>query len=192
MEKDLNMPLNPSSFIKLNVTDTCSIWNILSSNVLWKAAQSAKCVFCCTAFVQYECLDKPRRSISPKEEELKKRLKIEQSKNNFSVYHLDIKDLLDVEVLRERKNLGKGELSSIAFAKITRQAFLTDDQGARKLASTALDANNVQTTPHLFGWLIHERFLNDGDKQLVIDQHLSFKRPLKEYFESMYMKALEL
>lgn len=185
------MPLDPSIFNKLNVADTCSIWNILSSKVLWSAAQSAKCVFCCTAFVQYECLDKPRRNITPKESELRTRLIYEQSKENFSVYHLDLDDLLDIQILEERKNLGKGELSSIAFARRTRQAFITDDQGARKLASTILDASNVQTTPHLFGWLTHERFLTDGDKQVVIDQHMSFNRPLQKYFEKMYTKALE-
>ena len=185
------MRLDPSSFIKLNVADTCSIWNIVSSGVLLNAAKSAKCTFCCTAFVHYECFDKPRKSISKKEEELQLRLKREQSMGQFSVYHLDLDDLLDVEVLRERMNLGKGELSSIAFARRTRQGFLTDDQGARTLAEAALTEGHVQTTPQLFGWLIYERFLTDGDKELVIDQHVDFNRPLKKYFEAMYERALE-
>ena len=185
------MPINPSVFNKYNVADTCSIWNILSSKVLLRATLSAKCVFCCTAFVQYECLDKPRKSISPKELELQVLLKNEQEKSNFSVYHLDIDDLLDVEVLQERMNLGKGELSSIAFARRTRQAFLTDDQGARKLACASLNVNSVQTTPHLFSWLIYENFLTDGDKQRVMEQHESFNRPLNKYFQVMYEKALQ-
>ena len=88
-------------------------------------------------------------------------------------------------------NLGKGELSSIAFAKRTRQAFLTDDQGARKLATTSLDNCNIQTTPHLFGWLMYQQFLSDSDKDRVIAQHEEFDRPLKKYFEIMYTKALE-
>jgi len=191
MEKVFNMSINPSVFNKLNVADTCSIWNILSSKLLLQATKAAKCVFCCTAYVQYECLDKPRKSISSKDTELKTLLKKEQEQENFSVYHLDIDDLLDIEVLQERMNLGKGELSSIAFAKKTRQAFLTDDQGARKLASTTLETNNIQTTPHLFGWLIYERFLSDDDKDKVIIQHESFNRPLKKYFEKMYNRALK-
>ena len=186
------MPLDPSSFIKYNVTDTCSIWNILSSGLLLKAAKSAKCIFCCTAFVQYECFDKPRKNVSPNDERLQFLLKREQSNGQFSVYHLDIEDLLDIEVLQERMNLGKGELSSIAFARRTRQGFLTDDQGARSLAATALEESRVQTTSQLFGWLIYERFLTDGDKDRVIEQHTSFNRPLKKYFEIMYQKALEL
>lgn len=185
------MPLNPTNFIKFNVTDTCSIWNILSSSVLLNAAKSAKCIFCCTAFVQYECFDKPRKSTTEKERNLQVRLKREQTQGQFSVYHLELEDLLDVEVLQERRNLGKGELSSIAFARRTRQGFLTDDQGARKLARTALPENQVQTTPQLFGWLIYGLFLTDGDKDTVIAQHISYGRPLKEYFEIMNERALE-
>ena len=185
------MPLNPSKFIPLNVADTCSVWNIVSSSLLLGAAKSANCTFCCTAFVQYECFDKPRKSISEKEKELQLLLRQAQSQGQFSVYHLELEDLLDVEVLRERMNLGKGELSSIAFARRTRQGFLTDDQGARGLAESALSESQVQTTPLLFGWLIYKRFLTDGDKDRVIDQHVNFDRPLRKYFETMYERALE-
>lgn len=185
------MALNPSGFSKLNVADTCSIWNIVSSSVLLNAAKSARCTFCCTAFVQYECFDKPRKSISEQEAELQSLLRQEQARGQFSAYHLELEDLLDVDVLQARMNLGKGELSSIAFARRTRQAFLTDDQGARKLAETALPENQIQTVPLLFGWLIHERFLTDSDKDIVIKQHSSFGRPLKQYFEVMYKRALE-
>ena len=185
------MGLNPSVFNKLNVADACSIWNILSSKVFRQATQTAKCVFCCTAFVQYECLDKPRKSISEKEQQLKDMLKKEQSQGQFLVYPLDIDDLMDIGILQERMNLGKGELSSIAFAKKTRQAFLTDDQPARRLASATLNPDSIQTTPHLFGWLIYENILSDGDKDKVIQEHEHFDRPLKKYFEIMYIKALE-
>lgn len=185
------MPFNPSNFIKLNVADTCSIWNIVSSKVLLNAAKSAKCTFCCTAFVQYECFGKPRKSISEKEKELRSLLKREQLQGQFTAYHLELEDLLDIEVLQDRMNLGKGELSSIAFARRTKQGFLTDDQGARKLAETALSEKQIQTTPQLFGWLIYEQFLTDGDKNTVIEQHTNFGRPLKKYFEIMYECALE-
>lgn len=185
------MPLDPTRFITLNVIDTCSIWNILSSKKLLGASKSAKCIFCCTAFVQYECLDKPRMSSDGKEKELQDLLRQEQTQGNFSVYHLDLDDLLDVKVLQQRNDLGKGELSSIAFARKTRQAFLTDDQGARTLAESSLAAENVQTTPQLFGWLIYEKYLTDSDKDTVIGQHKAFNRPLSKYFERMYEVALE-
>jgi len=191
MERELNMPLKVTNFKKLNVTDTCSIWNILSSKALLNAAKSSSCVFCCTAFVHYECLDKPRKNTSEIDLKLQSLLRSEQSKGSFSVYHLELEDLMDVDVLQKRMDLGKGELSSIAFAKRTRQGFLTDDQGARVLASYSLQDDFIQTTPQLFGWLIYKRHLTDSDKNTVIEQHESNKRPLKKYFETMYIRALE-
>lgn len=106
-------------------------------------------------------------------------------------YHISIEDLQDIEILQKRKNLSKGELSSIVFAKKTRQALLTDDQGARKLAEQVMDKKSVQTTPHLFGWLFYADFLRDGDKDRIIKEHKDFKRPLAKYFSEMYVKALE-
>ena len=94
-------------------------------------------------------------------------------------------------MLERRKKLGKGELSSIAFAKRTGQAFLTDDKNALKLALEVLPRGQVQTTPDLFGWLIFEQRLGDSDKQVVISQHESLKRPLKEKFEESYSLALQ-
>jgi hypothetical protein len=133
------MMLDISTFHITNMVDTCGVWNILSSKLLYHAALSANCVFSRTAFVEYECLSKPRSSINKHDEQLQQLLRQEQQKGNFKAYYLDIDDLLEVEVLEKRKNLGKGELSSIAFAKRTNQAFLTDDQRARKLAGEVMD-----------------------------------------------------
>lgn len=185
------MPFNFSEFHKINVIDTCSIWNILSSNILYQASISAGCHYSCTAFVQYECLDKPRKSINEKDHELQKRLKKEQTKGRFEVFHLELEDLLDVDVLDKRKALGKGELSSIAFAKRTGQAFITDDQGARELAASYIDKKMVQTVPRLLGWLFFNQALSDHDKNDIILEHVKYHRPLKKYFEIMYGKALE-
>jgi|APLak6261658528_1056013.scaffolds.fasta_scaffold15512_1 predicted nucleic acid-binding protein len=192
------MNLNPSIFNTLNVIDSCSIWNILSSKILRQATKTAKCVFCCTQFVQYECLHKPRKSIpNDNDKKLIERLNDEQNQGNFTVYSLDIEQLLEIDILEKRKNLGKGELSSIAFAKITNQAFLTDDYQARILANNELKINTVQTTPHLFGWLMYESILNDSDKDAVVKELREFKRldekrRLKtKFFDEMYNKALE-
>jgi predicted nucleic acid-binding protein len=184
------MAINPSKFHLLNVADTCAVWNVLSSTLLFHTADSANCVFSCTAYVAYECLVKPRKSSNSKDEELIKQLKNEQTKNKFQVYHLEIEDLLEVEILAKRKNLGKGELSSIAFAKRTNQAFLTDDQGARKLASQVMEISRVQTTPHLLGWLFYIRRISDIDKDSIVSQHEYFNRPLKKYFEEIYSQVL--
>src|SRR5262249_29710980 len=101
-----------------------------------------------------------------------------------------VEELLEVETLEKRKNLGKGELSAIAFAKRTRQAFHTDDQGARKLAQQVMPEKLVQTTPHLFGWLYLGQRLGDGDKEGIINEHERGARPLRPHFEEVYQRAL--
>ncbi|MFZ2448292.1 MAG: hypothetical protein WAW37_18185 [Syntrophobacteraceae bacterium] len=123
--------------------------------------------------------------------ELLNRYKIESGRGYFQVYHIDINDLNDVEILERRRNLSKGELSSMVFAKRTQQAFLTDDQGARKLASNYMDNKMVQTTPHLLGWLIYSRFLVDSDVDPIIQEHVTLGRPLAPHFKKAYYRALE-
>jgi hypothetical protein len=185
------MAINPSIFEKLNVIDTCSIWNMLSSHLFYSTARAAGCYFCCTHFVYYECILKPRRNPSIEDKELKKRFVNEYQLGAFPKHHLDIEDLQDLIIIENRKRLSKGELTSIIFAKKTRQAFLTDDQNARKLGEKIIGKNMVQTTPHLFGWLYFICKLGDNDMSKVIKEHEKYGRPLKPYFEEMYLKALE-
>lgn len=183
--------LDPSKFHRLNVVDTCAIWNIISTQLLRTTAYSVGCSFCCTDFVYYECLYKPRTRIKPKDVALQDLLKQEMMYGRFKNYHLDIEDLQEIDVLQRRKNLGKGELASIAFAKKTCQAFLTDDQGARNLAEEVLNLNMVQTTAHLLGWLFFESFLSDGDLNQIIDEHKRYNGKLETYFIVMYRRALD-
>jgi hypothetical protein len=57
--------------------------------------------------------------------------------------------------------------------------------------------NSVQTTPHLFGWLIYENILNDSDKHTVVKELKEFerldgKRRLQtKFFDDMYNKVLQ-
>lgn len=185
------MEINPSQFHLLNVTDTCAVWNILSSRLLYRTAVSVGCHFSCTTFVNYECLLKPRKATSPAEEELKNRLRTEQQNGQFRVCELTTDDLLEMDILESRKKLGKGELSSIAFAKRTPQAFQTDDKSARKLAQQVMQEKLVQTTPHLFGWLYFTQRLGDSDKEAIIEEHERHQRPLRNQFEEMYLRALQ-
>ena len=184
------MAIDPSRFELHNVADTCAVWNVLSSRVLYVASSSAGCRFCVTYFVYYECLFKPRSNPTQEELKLQERLRQECSKGAFPSYHLDIEDLQDIMMLENRQRLSKGELSSIAFAKKTRQAFLTDDQKARKLARDVLEGDMVQTTPHLVGWLCFTSRIGDGDKEKIIKEHCEFNRPLTPYFEQMFNEAL--
>ena len=185
------MATDPSNFFPRNVVDTCGVWNVLSSRRLFAGAGTAGCIFCCTGFVNYECLTKPRQNPSEGEKELQQRLIAAQRNGQFTVSHLEIDDLLEVDVLEQRKRLGHGELSSIVFARRTNQAFLTDDQKARSLAQETLPTGRVQTTPHLFGWLLFTTQLTDGDRDHVVEEHKSFDRPLERYLDEMYTVALE-
>lgn len=185
------MAINPSQFQKLNVTDTCAIWHILSSQLLYITAIKAGCHFCCTKFVHYECLHKPRKTHKIEDIKLQDDLKQAMKDGRFNTYHLDLEDLQEIAVLKKRKNLGKGELSSIVFAKKTNQAFLTDDFKARKLAEIIIGRQFVQTTPHLLGWLFFANFLGDSDLQPIIDQHKQSNQNLEQYFTQMYIRALD-
>ncbi|MDR3454603.1 MAG: hypothetical protein P4L96_17690 [Rhodoferax sp.] len=128
------MAIDPSKFHLINVADTCSVWNVLSSARLHAAAKEARCEFCITSFVRYECLIKPRKSPTPAEHELMRRLTQEQGRGGFAAHSCDIGDLQVIKILESRKRLGKGELSSIAFAMKIGQAVITDDKKARKLS----------------------------------------------------------
>lgn len=183
------MAIDVSQFHRINVIDTCSIWNLLASATLRRAARTANLSFCLTKFVEYEALHKPRTSPSAIETDLQQRLVIERSKGEFASYALDLEDLQEVEVLENRQRLSKGELSSIVFAKKTNQAFLTDDQKARVLAADVLSRDRVQTVPHLAGWLFFSGVLVDHEKDVVIAEHRQFGRPLAPYIEAMYVEA---
>jgi len=172
------MRADPSKFYPINVTDTCSVWNVLSSNTLYAAARGAGCSFCITSFVQYELLYKPRKRQHNADQELKKRLKQEQAADRFKAHQSTIDDLLAIGVLEQRKRLGKGELSSIAFAVKINQGFLSDDKNAFSLAKER-GVVSTQTVPHLLSWLMFTGVLSDADARNVIDEHKALNRSLE-------------
>ncbi|PLC52654.1 hypothetical protein CR155_17830 [Pollutimonas nitritireducens] len=184
------MAIDPSRFHPINVVDTCSVWNILSSPRLNAAAKEAKCDFCVTNFVQYECLTKSRKSILPREQALMDRLRAEQQRGAFQTHSCSIEDLQIVEILEKRNKLGKGELSSIAFAMKIRQGFITDDRQAQTLAKD-FGHPHSQSTPHLFSWLIFTNRLSDGDKDTVIAQHIDAGRQMAQHLQKAYEMALQ-
>lgn len=184
------MALDVSQFFKLVVADTCAVWNVLSSRLLHRIGIDAGCHFSITEFVLYECLHKPRRQVQDSDLQLQQRLREAQREGQFQTYAIDVEDLQEVELLERRRNLSKGELTAIAFAKKTQQAFLTDDQGARKLAGIAMKGHLVQTTPHLLGWLVFIGRLVGSDIDRIIEEHDSLERPLRRYFSEMYEEAM--
>lgn len=159
---DRSMATDPSRFHPLNVTDTCSVWNVLSSNVLYDAARKAGCLFCVTAFVRYELLDKPRKTSQAADQELKRRLRQEQAAGRFETHPCTIDDLQAIGLLEDRRALGIGELSSIAFALKIRQGFLSDDKKAFDLAVDRGVAA-TQNVPELLEWLVFTGGLSEAE-----------------------------
>lgn len=101
------MAIDPSQFHLHNVTDTCSVWNVLSSSTLYRAAVAAKCSFCVTGFVDYECLAKPRTLPNDSSRELQRRLQEARRAGQFEVHSCSIADLQVIGLLESRKRLGK-------------------------------------------------------------------------------------
>lgn len=186
------MDINITEFETTNVIDTCAIDNLLSSATLYYAARSSNCTFCYTKYVEYEMFYKKRENLDEKSKELQKKLKDETKAKRFECHSLSIEDLQEVELLKQRKRLGGGELSSIAFAKKINQSFMTDDVKARKLGNSVLGSKRVQTTPHLLGWLFYMRELIDGDFSKIISEHQEYNRPLSKYFKQVYLESLRI
>ncbi len=183
------MAINPSVFYKHNIIDTCFVWNILSSRLFFLRADSSGVMFYCTRFVIYECLYKRRSKLKECHINLQNYLKNLRKQNKFTDCSISIEDLQEIDMLISRKKLGKGELSALVFAKKTNQAFLSDDQNARKLALTILPTERVQTTPHLFSWLIFCGKITDTEKRTVIDEHKSNDGDMSSYLEKAYIEG---
>jgi hypothetical protein len=166
------------------------VWNLLASRRFTAAAFSGACDFCCTGYVRYECLEKPRKESSAEDEKLKTVLRAERERGRFRDYALDLEDLQDLAALQARKSLGIGELSTIVFAKKIRQAAMTDDQNARKLAGSELGHERIQTTPHLLGWLVYRSLVGDSDVDPIISEH-ELLRP-KAGMRKWYRQAFEM
>lgn len=146
------MAFDPTTFSMTAVTDTCSVWNVLSSRKLYQASLSAKVHFCITPMVLYECLHKPRSSMTPEKAELIGRLERAQKNGGFPVQGCELDDLAAL-VRQAPKGLGSGEMSCIATAyRIRSIAVMTDEKKARNYASKQLGLT-VETTPKLYGWL---------------------------------------
>lgn len=175
---------------KAVVADTCAVWNVLSSTMLHRVCVGSGFEFAITEFVVYECLHKPRRETTAPDKKLQERLRAARGRDQFKSHSLSVEDLQDVAIFEQRKRVSKGELSSIAFARKVRLSVQTDDQGARKLAALVLAEDCVQTTPHVLGWLFFEGRLADGDLAGIIEEHESFERPLRKFFDLMYLEAM--
>jgi predicted nucleic acid-binding protein len=185
------MAFDPSNFSSMVITDTCSVWNVLSADAIFRAANSARVNFYVTPMVLYECLNKPRKTTTPESVELIRRLRVLRAQGKFSEQPCDLDDLLAVS-RRAPAALSSGELSCIATAyKTTSFAFMTDERKARQYAEQKLQLK-VETTPKLYGWLHFHRHLVDADHSVVIEEHEKHeRRPLTKFFQEAYETALQ-
>ncbi len=190
MDVAFNMSFDPSVFPPALVVDTCSVWNMLSSNKLAQASIQAKLHFCVTPVVLYECLQKPRGSVTPQKQEMMNRLVRARSVGRFPVQECSIEDLMAISG-KAHGRLGAGELSCMATAyRIRSIAFMTDELLARKYAKDQLQLS-IETTPRLYGYLHYHRHLGDSDHADVVAEHESFEsRPLSRYLNEAFHEAM--
>lgn len=184
------MAIDPTTFSRMAVADTCSVWNILSSRKLFQAAKAANVHFCITPMVLYECLSKPRSSITPEKQEMISRLEKARQNGDFPIQECQLEDL--AELARQAPSgLGSGEMSCIAMAyRIRSIAFMTDEKKARNFAENKLSLT-VETTPKLYAWLHYKRVLSDGDHQDIINEHENYeKMPLTKFLQIAFEEAL--
>lgn len=173
------MAIDPSNFHLVNVVDTCAVWNILSSRLLHSTASDAQCDFCITETVRYECIEKKRTTPTAGENELQERLRRARNRGQFKSHSVSIEDIQALEGLRGK--MGRGELSSVAFARKIGHAVLTDDQKARRRAAEH-GCLHVQTTPHLLSWLLFRNRLGDSDLHTIVTQHEEVGGTLSKHF----------
>lgn len=185
------MAFDPRHFIPMVVTDTCTVWNILSARKLYRAALTAKLTFCITPMVLYECIQKKRKLVTDEMRELIERLQLARKNGSFSKQGCALEDLLAVTQMAPA-GLSSGELSCIAVVyRITTMAIMTDERQARYFAKEKLGMR-VETTPRLYGWLHFHRYLYDGDHPEIIAEHEKYeRRPLTKFLNEAYESALQ-
>ena len=179
-----------ATFMLLNVTDTCALWNILGSALLYRASRNARVSISSTQFVHYECFHK-RGGNSREWQELRNRLRERMKNGEIRFWDIDLEDLHELAALEERTAMSKGELSSIVFAKRTAQSFLSDDGQAKKLARLVLAESAIQDTPHLCAWLCIHDAIHESDEQTIRAELAALNRALEPHLHNAFLKALE-
>jgi hypothetical protein len=181
------------SFDPISSIDTCAICNVFSSKRLLGAAIARGASFLVAGYVRYELV--VRRRTDPTVGELAIQQEAAAALRSATVLTelpVSIADLQAVAGRPEARKMGKGEIAAMAMALRMRKAFTTDDQGARR-AATTIGVHLSQTIPQMLGWLVYLGELTDGDIQTVLTQHEERVREgkgrLTPYFRAMYEEA---
>jgi hypothetical protein len=174
---------------KIALADSCSVQNLLSSATLHEACCRHEFHFAVTKYCLYECLDKPRKTNSDGDVAIRQRLREARSKGLFPEHALSVEDLQEAALLRLRRRVGAGELSTIALAKRFGIGMQTDDDRAEKLAAEVLPPERTQTTPHVLGWLFFHGHLADDELPRLIEEHSEVGRTLADRFRAAHAEA---
>ena len=185
----------PETFWPVNVTDTCAIWNLVSSPTLFRTARKHGLSFVITSTVSYECFVKSRdKPPSRVHAWWRERLRQHLQREEVGRMESTIDDLQEVMGIARREGLGvrlgHGEISCIAVARRLRHAVLTDnkrDFGAIRRLVDGL----MQTTPRLLGWLYVEEELTDGSVREIIGEHRRNGGEMGKVYEVAHREACQ-
>lgn len=188
----MNIPFDVSIYYEYNYIDTCSIWNTLCSELLFNKIKQKISNFFVSKFVIYECLYKKRRQENKMDKRLQIKFRSEKDRGYFIPHPIEISDLQQIEILRNRNKLGYGEISSIILAQKTKQAFTSDDRNARKLAEKAINPKKIQRTAHLIGWLYFQELINEKEMKLIFNDINNSRKFIKKQFLDNIIREVKI
>lgn len=171
------------------LVDSCAVQNVLSSHTLHTACCRNRLQLAMTRYCLYECLDKPRKVDRAGDIEFRRRLREARSKGLFEAHALSIEDLQEAALIKLRRKVGAGELSTIALAKRFGIGVQTDDDKAEALAIEVLSHDKVQTTPHVLGWLFFNDHLLDHELSAIVSEHQAVGGTIAARFEAVHAEA---
>jgi predicted nucleic acid-binding protein len=179
----------PDVFIGVNVIDTCALWNLISSDTLFRCSRRCQHTYITTPTVLYECLVKPRNSpMTQARKTLLARLSAHLESRHVERIQISIDDLHEVSRLSTK--LGQGELSCAAAARKINQAVMTDNKRDFRAIEAMVDGR-LQTTPRLLGWLVFQGHLGDAEVQAVVAEHESLDGPLGKWYRRAHWEGCE-
>lgn len=182
-------------FNKDSVIDTCSVLNLLSSEMLYRTTINKNINFIISDFIEYELIYK-RRNIKNESKnrvanELDKKIISAIQEKKIGKYALSLNDLHDPIFLEHGKRKSIGELTGLILARKFQIGLVTDDHGAQKIASKIIGADKVDSICSLISWLFYNDYLSDTDKDVIIGEQEYYYRNQKDNFEKAYRKGLE-
>lgn len=182
-----------TSFVRFNVVDSCSILNVVSSGTLYAATATAGCALSITEFVFYEsCIKKINRQLPANAETIRSKVSELVRTGELVRVSIDLADLQDPRVAGKTSRHSMGELSTMIFAKKAGLAFMSDDGKAQRLAKSIEPSPPVQTTPHLLGWLVYTKTIDQNTAELCVREHRANGRDLEKQLTQCITEAIGL